>query len=87
MWNALEGMVRRYVPSKHGVYDSVCVEEVNEAFRALAVEGWFVIIDEDRGRLKGRFVTDRHRSGVGVSGKPGVRPAKMLVPPKVGDRQ
>lgn len=75
MRSALEGLLRRYCPCDQGVYHSMCVPELNEAMYALAVEGWFVVMEDEKGRVKGRLVTDRHEMAVRVPGITRVRPA------------
>lgn len=59
--DVIEALIRRFVPQVNGVYDSVCLPEVNEAFRRLAGTGRFKVTTWDGNRMKGRFVTERER--------------------------
>jgi len=62
--HALAGMVRRYVPERDGLFDSVMVPEVNMALLALSNAGLFRIESHGSRRLLGRFVAEGEQVGV-----------------------
>lgn len=68
------GLIRCFVPEVAGVYDSVCLEDVNVAMRFLAGRGLFEVVYDDGSRMKGRLVTVSDDPG-GVGAEiPGVVP-------------